>query len=120
MFVQGHLSVVKYLLDRGADPNSAALCGASASHFAAEIGNIYIMETLLERGARQGLLMKTFEKIRFNPLQTKRCETLRARAADNKLPIFFFQTKRCQTLRARAVKGSHITFGYLLSSRIRN
>ncbi|XP_023336354.1 protein fem-1 homolog B, partial [Eurytemora carolleeae] len=49
---KGHREVVEYLLAQGADPNSKALCGASACHFAAETGNIYIVEALLNNGAR--------------------------------------------------------------------
>jgi len=48
---KGHAAVVKYLLERGADPNVKALCGASASHFAAEMGNVPIVATLLHHGA---------------------------------------------------------------------
>jgi len=44
--------VVEYLLDTGADPNTKALCGASALHFSAEIGNVGIVRCLLDHGAR--------------------------------------------------------------------
>ena len=49
---KGHNTVVQYLLETGADPNDKALCGASALHFSAEIGNVPIVESLLEHGAR--------------------------------------------------------------------
>ena len=42
LLFQGHLPVVSYLLEAGADPNTKALCGASALHFSAEIGNVDI------------------------------------------------------------------------------
>jgi hypothetical protein len=50
--IQGHESVVRYLLEQGADPNARALCGATSLHFAAEIGHIRIVESLLQKGAR--------------------------------------------------------------------
>ena len=49
---KGHYQVVRYLLQTGADPNDKALCGASALHFSAEIGNVPIVQCLLEHGAR--------------------------------------------------------------------
>merc|ERR1719300_790275 len=49
---KGHQEVVDYLLSVGADPNAKALCGASALHFSAEIGNVPIVECLLKYGAR--------------------------------------------------------------------
>ena len=44
--------MVRYLLELGADPNARALCGATALHFSAEIGDIGIVESLLEHGGR--------------------------------------------------------------------
>jgi len=49
---KGHKEVAEYLLHKGADPNLKALCGATACHFAAEIGQICIVDALLKHGAR--------------------------------------------------------------------
>merc|ERR1712241_602057 len=48
---KGHQDVGQYLLSGGADPNAKALCGASALHFSAEIGNVPIVHCLLNHGA---------------------------------------------------------------------
>jgi hypothetical protein len=59
--------VVRYLLEQGAEPNTRALCGATALHFAAEIGHIAIVESLLQHGARSEfsvLLLVTIIRIR--------------------------------------------------------
>jgi ankyrin repeat protein len=49
--------VVRYLLEQGAEPNTRALCGATALHFAAEIGHIAIVESLLQHGARSAFVI---------------------------------------------------------------
>ena len=46
----GHLNVVRYLLEAGVNPNVAANCGATALHFAAEIGTFDIVKELVEHG----------------------------------------------------------------------
>ena len=50
-FKIGHLEVVKCLLEKGADPNQKAHCGATALHFASECGHVVIVQELLEKGA---------------------------------------------------------------------
>ena len=44
---------MEYLLEAGADPNTKALCGASALPLSAEIGNVEIVRGLLSHGARK-------------------------------------------------------------------
>ena len=46
----GHLEVVRYLLDRGADPNQGALCNA------ARMGRLEIVRLLLDHGADEGYM----------------------------------------------------------------
>jgi Fem-1 family protein b len=48
---KGHLDVVKCLLEKGADPNQKAHCGATALHFSSECGHVAIVEELLNNGA---------------------------------------------------------------------
>lgn len=48
---KGHVEVVQCLLEKGADPNQKAHCGATALHFAAECGHTAIVQELLEKGA---------------------------------------------------------------------
>lgn len=48
---KGHLEVVKCLLEKGADPNQKAHCGATALHFSAECGHVSIIKELLDSGA---------------------------------------------------------------------
>lgn len=43
--------MVKCLLEKGADPNQKAHCGATALHFAAECGHVVIVQELLANGA---------------------------------------------------------------------
>lgn len=43
---------MKYLLEKGANPDQKALCGATAMHFAAECGHIEIVKELLNHGAK--------------------------------------------------------------------
>ncbi len=45
------MEVVKCLLEKGADPNQKAHCGATALHFASECGHVVIVQELLEKGA---------------------------------------------------------------------
>lgn len=47
----GHLKTVKYLLERGADPNSTGLQNYSALYEAAVAGHLGIMEVLISHGA---------------------------------------------------------------------
>ena len=44
--------MVEYLLGAGADPNKITLCGASALRFSTEIGNVPIVQCLLDHGSR--------------------------------------------------------------------
>lgn len=46
------MEIVKYLLEKGANPDQKALCGATAMHFAAECGNLDIVKELLKHGAK--------------------------------------------------------------------
>lgn len=48
---KGHLDVVSYLLEKGADPNARANCGATAMHFAVECGHLDVVRELLLYGA---------------------------------------------------------------------
>lgn len=50
-FPAGHLDIVKFLLENGANPNQKALCGATALHFSAECGHLDIVKELLKHGA---------------------------------------------------------------------
>lgn len=43
---------VNFLLDKGADPNQKAHCGATALHFAAECGHTTIVRELLKYGTK--------------------------------------------------------------------
>ena len=43
---------MEYLLGAGADPNKITLCGASALRFSTEIGNVPIVQCLLDHGSR--------------------------------------------------------------------
>lgn len=48
---KGHLDVVSFLLEKGANPDEKANCGATALHFAAECGHTAIVKEMLEYGA---------------------------------------------------------------------
>jgi Fem-1 family protein b len=48
---KGHLDVVSFLLEKGANPDEKAHCGATALHFAAECGHMSIVKELLKYGA---------------------------------------------------------------------
>lgn len=48
---KGHLDVVTFLLEKGANPDEKANCGATALHFAAECGHTAIVKEMLEYGA---------------------------------------------------------------------
>jgi ankyrin repeat protein len=48
---QGHLSVAKLLLERGADVRMKKDDGYTPLHYAAKSGNISLVKLLLERGA---------------------------------------------------------------------
>ena len=48
---KGHADVVSYLLLKGAQPNVVATCGATALHFAAELGHLDIVRKLMMYGA---------------------------------------------------------------------
>lgn len=47
--------MVSYLLEKGADPNVKAQCGATVLHFAAECGQLSIVKELLAYGAEFSL-----------------------------------------------------------------
>ena len=49
---QGHLAIVRLLLDAGVDPDAAGHDKATALHSAAAAGNLELVRLLLERGAR--------------------------------------------------------------------
>lgn len=51
-FFKGHLDVVSFLLERGANPNEKAHCGATALHFAAECGHTAVVMELLKYDAK--------------------------------------------------------------------
>ena len=48
---KGHVDIVNFLLEKGADPNEKAKCGATALHFAAECGHTAIVKEILKYGA---------------------------------------------------------------------
>lgn len=48
---RGHLDIVSFLLEKGADPDEKANCGATALHFAAESGHTVIIKEILKYGA---------------------------------------------------------------------
>lgn len=43
--------MVSFLLEKGAQPDEKAHCGATAMHFAAECGHLSIVQELLNYGA---------------------------------------------------------------------
>lgn len=49
---KGHVDVVQFLLELGANPDEKAHCGATALHFAAECGHVKIVRELLAHGAK--------------------------------------------------------------------
>jgi len=49
--MEGHLDVVKFLLERGVDPNVRNNPGDTPLHYAAERGHLDVVKFLLERGA---------------------------------------------------------------------
>lgn len=52
LFFKGHLDVVSFLLEKGANPNERAHCGATALHFAAECGHTAVVKELLKYDAK--------------------------------------------------------------------
>lgn len=48
---KGHIDIVNFLLEKGADPDERANCGATALHFAAERGHTAIVKKILKYGA---------------------------------------------------------------------
>lgn len=48
---KGHLEVVDFLLENGANPDEQAHCGATAMHYAAESGHTEICQSLLDHNA---------------------------------------------------------------------
>jgi len=59
----GHLNVVRYLLEAGVNPDVSANCGATALHFAAETGAINIVRELVEKGKANALKTNNFGMI---------------------------------------------------------
>jgi ankyrin repeat protein len=52
----GHMDVLKTLVEAGADPNITSAMGATALNKAAELGNIPMLNYLLENGSQVGPL----------------------------------------------------------------
>ena len=56
---------MRYLLERGVDPNQKAKCGATALHFSAGCGHVEIVSELMNYGAEM-----TYNKHGMTPLLT--------------------------------------------------
>jgi Fem-1 family protein b len=48
---RGHADVVRFLLEKGADPDVSAKCGATALHFAASDGHLGVVRALGDANA---------------------------------------------------------------------
>lgn len=70
------MDVVSFLLERGANPNEKAHCGATALHFAAECGHTDVVKELLKYDAKF-----TTNELGMTPIKTA-AERTRAKVVE--------------------------------------